>query len=83
MANPVPEIPRSTNNALYQYERRIVDRMPLPQRPHPKSTLEDLKVLKNLEELLRVPADIIKAPRPRPVSWGDAPRGEDRYYYVD
>ena len=82
--NPVPEIPRSTATTLYHYKTRIVDRMPIANRPRSKSTLERLKeMLNNPEELLRVPADIIKTSRLRPVSWGSAPKGEGRYYYVD
>lgn len=82
--NPVPEIPRSNGTVLYHYETRIVDRMPAPQRPRSKSTLEKIKgMLKNPEEVLRVPGNMLETPKARPVLWAGAQRGEGRYYYVD
>lgn len=82
--NPVFEIPRSTNTIFYRYETRIVDRMPVSRRPRSKSALEKLKEVINVPDgLLRIPGNILGAPKARPVSWGGAPRGEGRYYYVD
>lgn len=82
--NPVLEIPRSTNTIFYHYETRILDHMPVSGRPHSTLALEKLKeVVNSPGELLRIPGNILRAPKARPMSWVGAPRGEGRYYYVD